>query len=317
MAGTLFRITSLQTCTPMRARPLQCFNSGKSFASSSSNDIEPSTFAPLMKKVGVAPTFNWLWAKVCAACSLSSMSSLFTHFSTSDTVMPNLAPIAASVSVVCSTRSCCCLNSIMVASKNFDASPLAAQRASIEAAAALKSSGKSRDTKRTFPVSIYRDCSIGKTFCANAVQCGQVSEEYSTIVIGAVSDARAMSGSATGFATKAAIPSSLTMAVGAAKPQAVLARVSVVRTSATNSARRDNSNERSFGFRPPHRRETLCGCRAERLEPGGSQVRAGRHQAERQGETKAGKHRDRPERAIGSNGRNHFHFAPLLAHEWA
>ena len=37
---------------------LHCFNSGKSFASSASKDIEPVTFSPLMKKVGVAPTFN-------------------------------------------------------------------------------------------------------------------------------------------------------------------------------------------------------------------------------------------------------------------
>jgi hypothetical protein len=74
----------------------------------------------------------------------------------------------------------------VVASKYFGASPLAAQRASIEAAAALMSSGNSRDTKRTLPVSMYFDCSIGNTFSSKSAQCGHVSEEYSTMVIGAL-----------------------------------------------------------------------------------------------------------------------------------
>ena len=73
------------------------------------------------------------------------------------------------------------------------------QRASIEAAAALMSSGNSRNTKRTLPVSIYFDRSIGKTFWPNAAQCGQLIDEYSVMVIGAFSDPIAMSGSDTGF----------------------------------------------------------------------------------------------------------------------
>ena len=53
-----------------------------------------------------------------------------------------------------------------MALKYFSASSPAMQRASIEAAAALMSSGNSRNTKRTLPVSIYFDLSIGKTFCS-------------------------------------------------------------------------------------------------------------------------------------------------------
>lgn len=79
------------------------------------------------------------------------------------------------------------------------------QRASTEAAAALMSSGNSRETKRTLPVSIYFDRSIGKTFSSNAAQCGQVSEEYSTMVIGALSLPSAMSGRAGGFASNVMI----------------------------------------------------------------------------------------------------------------
>ena len=79
------------------------------------------------------------------------------------------------------------------------------QRASIEAAAALMSSGNSRNTKRTLPVSIYFDRSIGNTFWPKAAQCGQVIDEYSVIVIGAFGDPMAMSGSDTGLATAAAI----------------------------------------------------------------------------------------------------------------
>src|SRR5260370_17112697 len=79
------------------------------------------------------------------------------------------------------------------------------QRASIEAAAALMSSGNSRNTKRTLPVSIYFDRSIGNTFSPNAAQCGQLIEAYSVIVIGAFGEPIPMSGSDTGFATAAAI----------------------------------------------------------------------------------------------------------------
>src|SRR6185369_4318215 len=78
------------------------------------------------------------------------------------------------------------------------------QRASIEAAAALMSSGNSRNTKRTLPVSIYFDRNIGNTFWPKAAQCGQLIEEYSVMVIGAFADPMAMSGSDTGLATNAA-----------------------------------------------------------------------------------------------------------------
>jgi hypothetical protein len=79
------------------------------------------------------------------------------------------------------------------------------QRASIEAAAALMSSGNSRNTKRTLPVSIYLDRNIGKTFWPKAAQCGQLIEAYSVMVTGAFAEPIEMSGSATGFATAAAI----------------------------------------------------------------------------------------------------------------
>src|SRR6185437_6310107 len=102
----------------------------------------------------------------------------------------------------------------MVTSKNFGASSLAMQRARIDAAAALTSSGNSRDTKRTLPVSIYLLCSIGNTFSANAAQCGQVSDEYSMTVIGALADPIAMSGRPTGFATSVAIPLLVLAALG-------------------------------------------------------------------------------------------------------
>src|ERR1700682_6222304 len=77
------------------------------------------------------------------------------------------------------------------------------QRASIEAAAALMSSGNSRNTKRTLPVSIYFDRSIGNTFSPNAAQCGQLIEAYSVMVTGALADPITMSGSDTGLATAA------------------------------------------------------------------------------------------------------------------
>ena len=79
------------------------------------------------------------------------------------------------------------------------------QRASIEAAAALPSSGNSRNTKRTLPVSIYFDFSIGSTVWSNAAQCEQVIEVYSTMVTGAPAGPRAMSGSETGLVTRTAV----------------------------------------------------------------------------------------------------------------
>src|SRR5690348_6259976 len=158
------------------------------------------------------------------------------QLSTAAWFMPNLLPIVVSVSVVCSIRSCCCLNSIIVASKNLDGSPLAAQRANIEAAAAFTSSGNSRETKRTLPASIYFDCSMGKTFSANAAQCEQVREEYSTMVIGAVAEPMTMSGSATGLATSAAI------SFAAAPTVERTVAFAVDSKNAARATRRDNGN---------------------------------------------------------------------------
>src|SRR5437868_661857 len=45
---------------------------------------------------------------------------------------------------------------------------------------------------------------MGNTFCSNAAQCGQVREENSTIVTGALAGPSVMSGRATGCATNAA-----------------------------------------------------------------------------------------------------------------
>src|SRR6185312_8704273 len=105
---------------------------------------------------------------------------------------------------------------VSTALRYFSESPLPMQRARIEAEAALMSSGNSRNTKRTFPVSIYFDRSIGKTFWPKAAQCGQVIDEYSVSVIGAFSDPMAISGSDTGLATAAAIALCATAAPGKA-----------------------------------------------------------------------------------------------------
>src|SRR5579864_5954928 len=131
--------------------------------------------------------------------------------------------MSLSVSVVCSISASCCLNSIVTASKYFATSPAATQRASIDAAAALTSSGNSRDTKRTLPVSIYLDCSIGNTFSAKAAQCGQVSDEYSTIVTGASAAPSTISGSDPGLATSAA--TALSFGAATAAPQGIAKRL--------------------------------------------------------------------------------------------
>jgi hypothetical protein len=52
---------------------------------------------------------------------------------------------------------------------------------------------------------MYFDRNIGKTFCPNAAQCGQVSDEYSVIVTGAFSGPIEISGKDTGLATAAAM----------------------------------------------------------------------------------------------------------------
>src|SRR5690348_17197227 len=170
------------------------------------------------------------------------------QLSTAAWFMPNLLPIVVSVSVVCSIRSCCCLNSIIVASKNLDGSPLAAQRANIEAAAAFTSSGNSRETKRTIPASIYFDCSMGKTFSANAAQCEQVREEYSTMVIGALAEPSVMSDSATGLLSSAAISF-------AAAPTVERTTASTAASKdAANAARRGNGKLKFLRFRHPRAR---------------------------------------------------------------
>ncbi len=78
------------------------------------------------------------------------------------------------------------------------------QRASIDPAAALMSSGNSRNTKRILPLSMNSDLIFGNTFSVNAAQCGQVIEAYSVTVTVALAGPSAMSGSDCGLATSAA-----------------------------------------------------------------------------------------------------------------
>src|SRR3954466_4756892 len=91
-----------------------------------------------------------------------------------------------------------------ITAKYLPASSLAMQRASIEPAAALMSSGNSRNTKRVFPLSIYSHFIFGNTFSVKAAQCGHVIEANSVIVTAALAGPSAMSGSDTGLATSAA-----------------------------------------------------------------------------------------------------------------
>src|SRR3984885_6136336 len=102
-------------------------------------------------------------------------------------------------------QSACCLNSMSITAKYFPASSLAMQRASIEAAAALMSSGNSRNTYRILPLSMYSDLIFGNTVSLKCAQCGQVIEAYSVMVTVALAGPSAMSGSDTGFATSAAV----------------------------------------------------------------------------------------------------------------
>src|SRR5438105_11880409 len=89
--------------------------------------------------------------------------------------------------------------------KYFAASSLAMQRASIEPAAALMSSGNSRNTYRILPVSMYSDLIFGNTASLKWAQCGQVIEAYSVMVTVALAGPSAISGSDTGLATSAAL----------------------------------------------------------------------------------------------------------------
>src|SRR6478735_11429100 len=78
------------------------------------------------------------------------------------------------------------------------------QRASIDPAAALMSSGNSRNTKRILPLSMNSALIFGNTFSVKAAQCGQVIEAYSVMVTEALAGPSAMSGSDCGLATSAA-----------------------------------------------------------------------------------------------------------------
>src|SRR6185437_16350498 len=99
----------------------------------------------------------------------------------------------------------CERNNRSVTAKYFCASPLAMQRASIEPAAALTSSGNSRKMYRILPVSIYSDLIFGNVSALKAAQCGQVMEANSVMVTLAFAGPNAMSGSDTGLATSAAV----------------------------------------------------------------------------------------------------------------
>src|ERR1700757_1557944 len=103
------------------------------------------------------------------------------------------------------------------------------QRASVEAAAALMSSGNSREMKRTLPASMYFDRSIGNTFSSNAAQCGQVSEKYSMMVIGAVSLPSTISGRAGGFASSVMVCALSAWAGSIAKTAPSTSRASAAR----------------------------------------------------------------------------------------
>src|SRR3984893_16329166 len=119
--------------------------------------------------------------------------------------MPASLPIRFRACLVFTTHSSCFLNSMSITAKYFPASSLAMQRASTEATAALMSSGNSRNTKRTLPVSIYSDLIFGNTFALNAAQCGQVIDAYSVIVTEALAGPSAMSGSDIGLVTSDAL----------------------------------------------------------------------------------------------------------------
>src|SRR5712672_2958146 len=191
---------------PARQAPNQLFRSELIFLSNSSNEVSPLIISPLTKKVGVELTFRTSLANFWSAAILSSSAWSLRQSSTACWLRPACLPIRVSVSVVFfTTQSFCCLNSMSTTAKYFPASSLAMQRASIEPAAALMSSGNSRNTKRILPLSIYSDLIFGNTVSVKAAQCGQVIEAYSVIVTVALAGPSAMSGSDTGLATSAAV----------------------------------------------------------------------------------------------------------------
>src|SRR6266404_5523882 len=184
----------------------QLFSSDLILLSNSSNEVSPLIISPLMKKVGVELTFKTSLANFWSAAILSSSAWSLRQSSTACWLRPACLPIRVSVSVVFFvTQSFCCLNSMSTTAKYLLESSLAMQRASIEPAAALISSGNSRNTKRILPLSMNSDLIFGNTVSVNAAQCGQVIEAYSVIVTVALAGPSAMSGSETGFATSDAL----------------------------------------------------------------------------------------------------------------
>jgi hypothetical protein len=89
---------------------------------------------------------------------------------------------------------------------------------------------------------------MGKTFSANAAQCEQVKEEYSTMVIGALAEPSVMSGSATGLLTSAA------KSFAAAPTFERTMASTAASKNAANAARRDNGNLKFLRFRQPRAR---------------------------------------------------------------
>src|SRR6266851_2473333 len=183
----------------------QLFSSDLILLSNSSNEVSPLIISPLMKKVGVELTFSTSLANFWSAAILSSSAWSLRQSSTACWLRPACLPMRVSVSVVFFvTQSFCCLNSMSTTAKYLPASSLAMQRASIEPAAALTSSGNSRNTKRILPLSIYSDLIFGNTLSVKAAQCGQVIEAYSVMVTEALAGPSAMSGNDCGLATSAA-----------------------------------------------------------------------------------------------------------------
>src|SRR4051794_3475902 len=184
----------------------QLFSSDLILLSNSAKEVSPLIFSPLMKKVGVESTFSTSLAYFWSAAILSSSAWSFRQSSTACWLRPACLPIRISVSVVFfNTQSFCCLNSMSITAKYLPASSLAMQRASMEPAAALMSSGNSRNTYRILPVSIYSDLIFGNTASLKAAQCGQVIDANSVIVTGAFGTPSAMSGNDTGLATPEAL----------------------------------------------------------------------------------------------------------------
>src|ERR1700732_43872 len=125
----------------------QLFSNDLIRLSNSSNEVSPLIFSPLRKKVGVELTCSTSEAYFWSATILSSRAWSLRQSSTCCWLMPACLPLRVSVSVVFfATQSACCLNRMSVTAKYLPESSLAMQRDSIEPAAALMSSGNSRNT---------------------------------------------------------------------------------------------------------------------------------------------------------------------------